>query len=175
MNALDQHPAPLADISPRSITGTSAFKGLRQEDSQTQRWSAIEREAVVLIEREPTLSKALHGNVLDHPNLESALARRLAHKLACADICAVELNELFEGILARVPAIGSAAWGDLLTVVERDPACKSMLTPLLHFNGFLALQIVFLACDFASARCGLSFSLAILLLRAAARPFSSAK
>ena len=140
MNALDQDLASFAECSPTSINQIHATRRFRHEGEHVERWDEIRTEALAMIAHEPCLSKTMHRNIVDHANLEAALAHRLAHKLTCADVSATELNEIFEDTLARAPSIGSAAWADLATVIERDPACGNVLTPLLHFSGFLALQ-----------------------------------
>lgn len=103
-------------------------------------WSTIQLEAEALIRREPTLARLVQGAVLQHDCFASAMGNRLAVKLASPDL---ELNPLID-VLGHAfdaePDIVEAAAGDLQAVKDRDPACPDLLTPLLHFKGFLALQ-----------------------------------
>ena len=49
------------------------------------------------------------------------------------------MEPLLTGVFEANPGIVHAASRDLLAMFERDPACFSLLEPLLFFKGFLAL------------------------------------
>ena len=103
-------------------------------------WSTIQLEAEGLIRREPTLARMVEAAILQHDCFASAMGNRLAGKLASADL---ELNALIDVLghcFDAEPDIVEAAAADLQAVKDRDPACPDLLTPLLHFKGFQALQ-----------------------------------
>lgn len=64
----------------------------------------------------------------------------LAHKLCSDHLPREELSELIETAFRADAGIGHALRADLLAVKERDPACKGLLSPLLLFKGFQAIQ-----------------------------------
>ncbi|MEM6676984.1 MAG: serine O-acetyltransferase [Pseudomonadota bacterium] len=103
-------------------------------------WSQMRDEAAALTEREPLMASLIHGAVLHHPDLEGALAYRIATKLATHEMPAILMRELVEEAMAASPAIGIAARADIAAVFERDPACERLIQPLLYFKGFLAIQ-----------------------------------
>jgi serine O-acetyltransferase len=117
-----------------------AVNALQPEPDAARLWSDLRNEALAVLEDEPGLATALHRSIVDHDGLEPALAHRLAHKLACADMAVGQLRPLLLDTMLSHPGIGAAAWADLMAVTRRDPACTTMLAPLLHFSGFLALQ-----------------------------------
>jgi serine O-acetyltransferase len=110
------------------------------EPDPARLWSAMREEALALAVLEPCLAKSLHHNVSDHDCLDEALAHRIAHKLGCADVPTRTLRQACLAVMQADPGIAEGAWSDLLAVSHRDPACTTLLTPLLHYSGFLALQ-----------------------------------
>ena len=50
-----------------------------------------------------------------------------------------ELGPLLAGLLREHPQLTMGAAADLLAIVNRDPACHSVLEPLLFYKGFLAI------------------------------------
>ncbi len=91
-------------------------------------------------ESEPVLASFLYTTILNHDSLEAALSFHLANKLDSPALPAMLLREVIEEALRKDPAIAQAVHADLLAVSERDSACCSLLTPLLYFKGFHALQ-----------------------------------
>jgi serine O-acetyltransferase len=103
-------------------------------------WPKLYQEAVAIEAREPVLAGSMRRNILEHPSLGSALSARLAAKLGDEDLPPAALQELFVAQHAADPGLADAAACDLLAFLHRDPACASLLAPLLHFSGFLAVQ-----------------------------------
>jgi serine O-acetyltransferase len=97
-------------------------------------------EATGVVEAEPVLAGCLHDAILKHRSLERALSFFLACKLASRYLTAVSLVEIFDEALAASGDIGVAARKDLLAVLDRDPAARSVVFPFLYFKGFQALQ-----------------------------------
>jgi serine O-acetyltransferase len=77
--------------------------------------------------------------ILSRSTLACALGARLARRLAREDMPRTSLEPLLTGVFEDNPQIVHAAVRDLKAMFERDPACFSLLEPLLFFKGFLAL------------------------------------
>ncbi len=103
-------------------------------------WDRIKDDARAAIVSEPLMGGMVHTTVLHHPSLESALSYRIAMKLASDEMPAQILREIADAAFAQDPSIGEAGRADLVAVYERDPACHSLLQPLLFFKGFQAIQ-----------------------------------
>ena len=104
-----------------------------------QSWDSIKLQATHLAESEPQLQALLSDVIIDRDCLNSALAARLARKLAREDMGKDELMPLLLEIFTANENIGASAIADMQAIVERDAACQNMLEPLLFFKGFLAI------------------------------------
>ncbi len=102
-------------------------------------WKEIYSEASDLAEKEPQLRKLLTDIVLSHQCLFSALSARLARKLAREDMTKDELYPLLFDIFSNNKNITLSAITDMQAIYQRDPACHSMLHPMLFFKGFMAI------------------------------------
>lgn len=103
-------------------------------------WQKILQEAQSTMDKEPSTVSMMQRMILRHSHLPAALSAVLATRLEDSMISAVELDTLFLSEFSRHPSITHAAALDLQAVTERDPACNSLLEPLLFFKGFQALQ-----------------------------------
>lgn len=103
-------------------------------------WSQIVSEAQDAAKSEPLLAGMIHGCVLHHDNLASALAFRLAQKLSSSEFSGQLIREVADQAYAAEPALVDYARADLMAVFDRDPACHSYMQPLLYFKGFQAIQ-----------------------------------
>lgn len=103
-------------------------------------WDWVSEEAARVAAEEPQLRPLLADVVLSQPNLGAALGVRLARKLAREDMTREELTPLLVGILSGEGKLISSVARDLQAVVDRDPACRSPLEPLLFFKGFMAIS-----------------------------------
>ena len=103
-------------------------------------WDRIRSDAKASIAAEPLIGGMVHATILHHDTLESALAYRFAMKLASGEMSEQLLREIADEAYANDPSLGEAARADLTAVYERDPACHSVLQPLLFFKGFQAVQ-----------------------------------
>lgn len=103
-------------------------------------WNSIRSETRKQAECEPVLASFLYSTILNHDRLESALSFHLANKLDSPALPAMLVREVIEQALTEDPSISIAVRADLLAVNERDSACCSLVTPLLFFKGFHALQ-----------------------------------
>ena len=102
-------------------------------------WSRIRSEAEAASAREPELAGFLHGAVLQHDGLESALSSRVAARLAHPDLPETLLRRSLERGLEEDPSLREAVRSDIMAVVDRDPATGRALEPLLYYKGFHAL------------------------------------
>ena len=103
-------------------------------------WERIKGDARDSVAAEPLIGGLVHSSVLHHETLERALAYRFAQKLASADMSPQLMREIADEAYADESELGRAARADLMAVYERDPACHSLLQPLLFFKGFQAVQ-----------------------------------
>lgn len=103
-------------------------------------WESIRNQTQKQAECEPVLASFLYSTILNHATLEAALSFHLANKLDSQALPAMMVREVIEQALADNPLISAAMRADLQAVTERDSACCSMVTPLLFFKGFHALQ-----------------------------------
>jgi len=102
-------------------------------------WEQIRADATVAAQHEPALASMLQDIILRRSSLEEALSARLAHKLAYHATPESQLEEVFLQTFRANPAIGRQVRADIMAVKERDPACRTLLTPVLFFKGFQAL------------------------------------
>ncbi len=103
-------------------------------------WQRITAEAREAVKSEPLLGGLVHACILHHEGLESALAYRLAQKLASAEMSEQLLREIADAAYRADSSLGQSARADVVAVYERDPACHRFLQPLLFFKGFQAIQ-----------------------------------
>ncbi len=103
-------------------------------------WSTIQLEATALVRREPTLARMIENAVLRHDCFASAIGNRLAGKLASEDLGLHALLDVLGHAFDADPDVVEASAADLQAIRDRDAACPDLLTPLLHFKGFQALQ-----------------------------------
>lgn len=102
-------------------------------------WLTLRQEASAALEQQPQLAALLTRTVLQQDSLGSALIQRLAQQLANNDLDVGQWETMLREPLqsAAMQAVVSA---DMLAYRARDPACISLLQPLLFFKGFAAVQ-----------------------------------
>ena len=103
-------------------------------------WDQIRSDSRELLEHEPAMAGLVATAIMNQPSLETALSYRLAYKLAGPEMSAIALRDVFSNAMYLDPGIGESARVDLVAVMDRDAACKSLLQPLLFFKGYLSLQ-----------------------------------
>lgn len=102
-------------------------------------WECLRSEAQRLVSEESELTPLVNDVILSRTSLASALGARLARRLAREDMPREMLEPLLTGVFEEHPRIVHSAMRDLRAMFDRDPACFSLLEPLLFFKGFLAL------------------------------------
>ncbi len=103
-------------------------------------WQRIQDDARAAITSEPLIGGMTHASVLHHKSLEHALSYRIASKLSSPEMSGQLLREICEEAYASDTTLAEAARADIVAVYERDPACHSLLQPLLFFKGYQAVQ-----------------------------------
>jgi len=103
-------------------------------------WNRLRQDVFVTAKSEPMLAGYLHDTVLKHASLEASISYFLAGKLASAYLTTTSLRDVFYEALTTSEEMGEAVRRDLLAVLERDPAARSLALPYLNFKGFQALQ-----------------------------------
>ena len=133
--------APPGGRSPRRyfFIGENS-EGARGADTDDPVWRRVRAESEGTARSEPILAGFLREAVLKHSALEPALASLLAGKLATSCLTASALADVFNEALSASSQIREAARRDLLAVLERDPAARTLAVPFLNFKGFQALQ-----------------------------------
>lgn len=110
------------------------------ESTVNEHWYTLRREAMAAIASDCILERPVGAAVLAHSGLAQALAHRIAQKLGDDDLSRHDLLGLAAQAFLSDPSIVGSAAVDLAAVRDRDPAIGDLLTPFLHFKGFLALQ-----------------------------------
>lgn len=103
-------------------------------------WDRLRREAEAMMRGEPQLASFALGTILNQASLEAAVAHRVAARLGHATLPAEFIAQTFAAALADDPAIGAAFRADIGAVLERDPAARRAIEPVLYFKGFHAIQ-----------------------------------
>ena len=94
-------------------------------------WSALKRQAITEVEREPILSGHLHDLVLRHRGYPEALAYLLASCLSNQVFGLGAMVDLIGETIERHPDIATTTLSDLRAIVTRDPAAECALVPFL--------------------------------------------
>ena len=98
------------------------------------------KEALVLSTTEPLLKSVLDEMVVFRESFAEVLAMSLSRKLATSLLSRSQLEILFLSAYKDNPSIVEDSATDLLATLERDPACRSYLEPLLFFKGYQSIQ-----------------------------------
>lgn len=103
-------------------------------------WERVRDEAEAVARREPALEGLIHGTILDHADLEHAIAERVASRLADAQLAAVHIRNAFADAFEDDPGLSEVMRVDIVAVFDRDAACDRLIEPVLYFKGFHALM-----------------------------------
>jgi serine O-acetyltransferase len=103
-------------------------------------WQTVRDEAQRAAAADPVFGKAIAGSILAHDDFAAALAdligRRLGGSAAEREWFTAFSLKAFRG----QPDLIETAGHDLQAIVRGDPAIAGLLSPLLHFKGYIALQ-----------------------------------
>ena len=103
-------------------------------------WAAVREDAEKVVEREPLLGGFIHGCILNHATLESAVGHRVAQRLDHPDFPSALIAQEFAALTRADPQFSISVRVDIQAFYDRDPACTRHLEPVLYFKGFHALQ-----------------------------------
>lgn len=103
-------------------------------------WTRVRAEAEDLMRQEPALAGLVLTNILHQPNLEMAVAQRVASRLDHADLSGDLIKQAFEELFTAERHLSGWLRMDIMAVLDRDPACARAIEPVLYFKGFQALQ-----------------------------------
>ncbi len=103
-------------------------------------WKRLRFEAASAASDEPSLASYINAAILSHGSLCQALSYHLAEKLGGPVVATQQVRHILTEAYEADHSIVDAAEADMQAVLERDPACRGVLQPFLHFKGFLALQ-----------------------------------
>lgn len=109
-------------------------------DAGDSLWQRLRREADDALRNSPALAPLLHGSILDQPSFAEGLFHRISARLRNDVIEQPSILQAFRRASAATPELNLGWVGDLLAVLDRDPACKRLIEPFLYFKGFHALQ-----------------------------------
>mmetsp|Transcript_7425 Transcript_7425/g.25262 ORF Transcript_7425/g.25262 Transcript_7425/m.25262 type:complete len:343 (+) Transcript_7425:47-1075(+) len=102
-------------------------------------WGQMRERATDLAAESSLLYTFFDNVVLRHGSIAAALGALLASKLKGGGLESQGLRELMTEVFAE-PDVHRATLTDMLQVLHVDPAGPDLLTVLLHFKGFHALQ-----------------------------------
>ncbi len=103
-------------------------------------WARIRREAEDVVRREPELATFIYSSVLHHDTLEAAVVYRLAERLDHPALSSEMIRQAYMDALDDTPAIGESFRADIVATVDRDPATRRLLEPVLYYKGFHAIE-----------------------------------
>ena len=103
-------------------------------------WARIRREAEEVVHREPELATFIYSTILHHDRLETAVVHRVTQRLGHPDVSAELIQQAYVDALESEPAIGAAFRVDIVATLDRDPATRRCIEPVLYFKGFHAIQ-----------------------------------
>ena len=108
-------------------------------------WSAVRREAMEAVERDPLLAAFPYSTILNHDGLEGAVIHRLSERLDHPDVGADLIRQTYAMMVRETPEWNTTVRVDIQAYYDRDPACDRFLMPVLYFKGFHAIQTYRLA------------------------------
>lgn len=103
-------------------------------------WQRIREEAQQAVMAEPAMQDFYQQEILDFPDLVSALSHRLGRLLAGTSMSEQQLASICLEVFSQQAGVVDAVVSDIEACVDRDAACDSYSMPLLYFKGFHALQ-----------------------------------
>ncbi len=103
-------------------------------------WKQITEEAEIIIKNEPILKSFLTMTILEFDNIFDAIINLLSEKIENRFLSRSEIHVIFRDAIYDSKTIQKCIVNDLKAISERDPASRDLLTPLLNFKGFHALE-----------------------------------
>jgi len=116
---------------------TKTARGLEKVDPV---WARVRTEAEDAARKEPELATFIYENILHHDSLENAVVHRVCERLGSSEISGDLIRQAYADALEDQPIIGDAFRADIVATVDRDPATRRFMEPVLYFKGFHAIQ-----------------------------------
>jgi serine O-acetyltransferase len=103
-------------------------------------WMRVREEARHVLATDPALATLFLASVLNRPSFEDAIIHRVASRLGNDVVPAALIADGLTSAVASDASIGEVFRADIAAVVDRDPACRRFIEPLLYSKGFHAIQ-----------------------------------
>lgn len=103
-------------------------------------WARVRREAEDVVRREPEVATFIYSTILHHDALEAAVVYRLAERLSHGAVSSGLIRQAYMDALRDMPSTGEEFRADMMATVDRDPATRRLIEPLLYYKGFHAIQ-----------------------------------
>jgi len=103
-------------------------------------WQEIRDEARRAVASDHVFGKSLAEAVLVHDGFAAALADLIGRRLGGSVAEQTRFTAFSSDAFRHSPELVEASGRDLQAIVRTDPAIASLLAPLLHFKGYVALQ-----------------------------------
>lgn len=103
-------------------------------------WQRLQEEARRASEEQPLMASYFHANILNHESFSSAIRFFLANHLSNGAVSSMMMQDVFFKAMSDDASIEQAMLQDLMAHYTRDPACDQLMTPLLYFKGYHAIQ-----------------------------------
>ena len=98
-------------------------------------WFKIKSEASEVLRQEPSLSLVINRIILSHTCLEQSIIYQLSQKISSNDMGAEVIAKICQEAFKADDSLIKSAELDLLAVFDRDPACNSIMQPIIFFKG----------------------------------------
>ncbi len=116
------------------------FENCPERGDVKELWHLLKSQARSLVATSPCIASTLQTQILHRQSFEDALSGVLAQALAAA-LPKAPLKTAIDDVMANEPDIAAAAAADLVRLAAINPACPSVLTGLLSFRGYQAIQL----------------------------------
>jgi serine O-acetyltransferase len=103
-------------------------------------WQEIRSDAQRAAASDPVFGKVLAGTILAYDDFPAALADLIGRRLGGSADGQARFTAFSLKAFRGQPDLVEAASHDLRAITRRDPAIASLLPPLLHYKGYVALQ-----------------------------------
>jgi serine O-acetyltransferase len=110
-------------------------------EDEAELWQTLGSQARALSRSSVCVAPTLDAMILERPSFSDALSAVLVRALAPAVTTPTELKPTFDDVLAGDRDIAAAAAVDLIRLAAINPACPNVLTGLLSFRGYQAVQL----------------------------------
>lgn len=104
-------------------------------------WREIRGEAQRAAAADPVFGAALASTILAHEDFTDALAELIGRRLGGSAAEHSRFTAFSRDAFRDQPDLIEAASRDLRSIALRDPAITALLPPLLHYKGYVALQV----------------------------------